>query len=46
MSKIVIAVLMSVLLAGATLYVIGTQMVPAAGTAGKQTSLQINNAFQ
>ncbi|MCP3774252.1 hypothetical protein NLX71_13195 [Paenibacillus sp. MZ04-78.2] len=46
MSKIVIAMLMAVLLGGATLYVLGAQIVPAAGTAGAKTNTQINNAFQ
>lgn len=46
MSKIVVAVLMSVLLSGAALYVLGTQIVPAAGSAGNQTRAQIHNAFQ
>lgn len=46
MSKIVVAVLMAVLLSGATLYVLGTQIVPATGSAGNQTRAQIHNAFQ
>ncbi|MBP1156036.1 MULTISPECIES: hypothetical protein [unclassified Paenibacillus] len=46
MSKLVVAVLMAVLLTGATLYVIGAQIVPATGSAGNQTRVQINNAFQ
>lgn len=46
MSKIVIAMLMAVLLGGATLYVLGAQIVPATGTAGTKTNSQINHAFQ
>lgn len=46
MSKLVVAVLMAVLITGATLYVIGAQIVPATGLAGNQTRAQINDAFQ
>ncbi|ALS21604.1 hypothetical protein JCM16163A_06960 [Paenibacillus sp. YK5] len=46
MSKIIVAVLMAVLLSGAALYVLGAQIVPAAGSAGNQTKAQIHDAFQ
>ncbi|CAG7646124.1 hypothetical protein ACFQI7_23315 [Paenibacillus allorhizosphaerae] len=46
MSKIVITVLITVLIGGATLFAIGRQIVPATATAGIQTRTQINQAFQ
>ncbi|WP_176835618.1 MULTISPECIES: hypothetical protein [unclassified Paenibacillus] len=46
MSKLVIAVLLTVLVAGAALYTVGGQLAPAAGTAGNQTKLRIQDAFE
>ncbi|WP_281889652.1 hypothetical protein [Paenibacillus sp. YYML68] len=46
MSKLVIAVMLSVLLGGTVLYVVGGQLVPAATVSGGKTRVQIQNAFQ
>lgn len=46
MSKLVVSVLLTVLLAGAVLAVIGNQLLPAAHTAGTNTRSQISDAFQ
>ncbi|WP_187385788.1 hypothetical protein [Gorillibacterium timonense] len=46
MSKLVVSVLLTVLLAGAVLVVIGSQLIPAAQSAGTHTRTQIGDAFQ
>lgn len=46
MSKLVIAVLVTVLLGGTALYVVGSQLAPAVGGAGMQTRARIEEAFQ
>ncbi|WP_426451470.1 hypothetical protein ACP26L_05000 [Paenibacillus sp. S-38] len=46
MSKLIITVLVSVLLGGSALYVVGGQLVPALGTAGVHTRSNIEDAFQ
>lgn len=45
MTKLVVALLMTVLMAGASIYVVGTQIVPATGTAGTTQRTQIQTAF-
>ncbi|MBC8079088.1 MAG: hypothetical protein H7X86_02000 [Gorillibacterium sp.] len=46
MTKLVVSVLLTVLLAGTVLAVIGNQIVPATRTAGINTGLQIEEAFR
>jgi hypothetical protein len=45
MSKLIVAVLLTVLIGGAALYVVGGQLAPAAGTAGSRTQTRIQDAF-
>lgn len=45
MSKLVVSVLLTVLLAGCVLAVIGNRVVPSVGTAGVQTGNRIDAAF-
>jgi hypothetical protein len=46
MGKLVVTILIAVLLGGAALYAVGSQLVPATGTAGTNTKGKINTAFQ
>lgn len=46
MSKVIVAVLITVLIGGAVLFAVGRQVVPATATAGTKTRTQINQAFQ
>ncbi|WP_438432549.1 hypothetical protein [Gorillibacterium sp. sgz500922] len=46
MSKLVVSVLLTVLMAGAVLAVVGNQLLPATNTAGTHTRDQIRQAFQ
>jgi len=46
MSKLVVSILLTVLMAGAVLAVVGNQLLPATGAAGTHTREQIQEAFQ
>ena len=46
MSKLVVSVLLTVILAGTVLAVIGNRIVPATRSAGINTGLQIEEAFR
>ncbi|MEO3944989.1 hypothetical protein [Gorillibacterium sp. CAU 1737] len=45
MSKLVVTILLTVLMAGAVLAVFGGQLIPGAQTAGTRTNQQIQDAF-
>jgi archaellum component FlaG (FlaF/FlaG flagellin family) len=45
MSKLVVTLILTILVAGILVYVVGTQIGPATVDSGNKTSVKISNAF-